>query len=108
MNEVKLEFQLAQMINVYINTAIERLRNYLEINTVNSVICHGDLNFGNIFYDEHKKNDVFKLIDFESLCLMPKEYDIAMMLAVNGVNINKSEGRLFIAGLNKLNATAKR
>lgn len=53
------------------------------------VLCHGDLNFANIFY-QYKRDDCkaerdeqVKLIDFECLALMPREYDLAMLLAVN-------------------------
>lgn len=54
---------------------------------VNSVICHGDLNFSNILLHEEKT----RLIDFESISLMPVEYDIAMMLAVNELPISYHE-----------------
>ena len=67
-----------------------------QINTLNKnndlVICHGDLNFGNMITDQlaliHDTellvdNILCKIIDFESLCLMPPEYDIAMALAIN-------------------------
>lgn len=45
----------------------------------NTVFCHGDLNFSNVLVNNNKAY----LIDFESACLMPPEYDIAMMMAVN-------------------------
>lgn len=53
-------------------------------NASDNVVCHGDINFTNILIDQNK----YWLIDFESTCLMPAEYDIAMMLAVNEITIS--------------------
>ena len=49
------------------------------------VACHGDLNFGNVFYQGNSKpsNERIMFIDFECLTLMPREYDLAMLLAIN-------------------------
>jgi len=43
-----------------------------------SVLCHGDINFSNIILANKPW-----LLDFECACLADKEFDIAMMIAVN-------------------------
>lgn len=42
------------------------------------VACHGDINFSNILFAEKPW-----LIDFECSCLAEKEFDLAMLIAVN-------------------------
>lgn len=53
--------------------------NNLNLLDDNLVICHGDFNYSNVLISDMKNC----IIDFECLSLMPREYDIAMMLAVN-------------------------
>jgi len=42
------------------------------------VVCHGDVNFSNIIFTESAY-----LIDFECACMAEREYDLAMMAAIN-------------------------
>jgi thiamine kinase-like enzyme len=53
--------------------------------SVESVCCHGDLNFSNVLVD-HKKNAW--LVDYECACTAPAEYDLAMFIAVNNIAEN--------------------
>ena len=56
------------------------------------VLCHGDANFANAMRikSEHKSSTaLYQLIDFECACIAPREYDIAMLLAVNEIERNK-------------------
>lgn len=52
----------------------------------NAVCCHGDLNFSNILINQAQET---WLIDYECACHAPKEYDLAMFIAVNGLAIEK-------------------
>lgn len=49
---------------------------------VNTVCCHGDLNFSNVLITA--KSEAL-LIDFECACSAPIEYDLAMFIAVNNI-----------------------
>jgi len=53
---------------------------------VNIVSCHGDLNFSNVLFDSRTKQKW--LIDFECSCFAPIEYDLAMFIAINNLNVN--------------------
>ena len=61
------------------------------------VFCHGDANFSNIINSKgnaSKLNTVtghYKMIDFECACIAPIEYDIAMMMAVNEIDVSEIE-----------------
>lgn len=84
------------LVDNFINKTLVELKQYTSSDIDNDnkkaleyVLCHGDLNFANIFY-QYKHDDCsaeryeqVKLIDFECLALMPREYDLAMLLAVN-------------------------
>ncbi|WP_169303034.1 phosphotransferase [Thalassotalea mangrovi] len=50
------------------------------------VVCHGDLNFANIIIDREEKA---WLLDLEYLCRAPREYDIAMFMAINALSPDK-------------------
>ena len=86
-----------------------------------NVFCHGDANFSNIINVKNTKKEIvdadneinrsvntsisankndsalqysaapYKLIDFECSCIAPAQYDIAMMMAVNGIDISMTE-----------------
>lgn len=53
--------------------------------SITHVLCHGDFNTTNVLISD--KNSY--LIDFESASIMPIEYDLAMMLAVNELSKNE-------------------
>ncbi|MDG1732939.1 MAG: phosphotransferase [Thalassotalea sp.] len=53
----------------------------LALNKDELVLCHGDLNYSNVLIADNKPI----LVDWEYGCLAEKEYDIAMMLAINNV-----------------------
>ncbi|MGJ8693155.1 MAG: phosphotransferase family protein [Thalassotalea sp.] len=78
---------LFNLLNSAIGQQLQTLNDYLNNKIVKPVLCHGDLNFGNVFFDAIDDNLAVKLIDFESLCLMPREYDVAMLFAVNNIDI---------------------
>lgn len=52
----------------------------------NLVCCHGDVNFSNILIDQ--KHSTW-LVDYECASSAPREYDLAMFIAVNNINENK-------------------
>jgi thiamine kinase-like enzyme len=70
-----------------VSHSINRLENHLgdKVGRTASVCCHGDLNFSNIIANAGN----LKVIDFEAASMMPAEYDIAMMLAVNELDESK-------------------
>ena len=47
------------------------------------VYCHGDINFSNILIASNNKA---WLVDFECACIAPREYDLAMFIAVNNID----------------------
>ena len=56
------------------------------------VLCHGDANFSNVMRVKNRDNsatDLYQLIDFECACIAPREFDIAMLLAVNEIERSK-------------------
>lgn len=53
----------------------------------NLVCCHGDVNFSNILIDQ--KHSTW-LIDYECASSAPREYDLAMFIAVNNINKDKA------------------
>lgn len=56
------------------------------------VLCHGDANFSNaiqIKSGANNEKNLNQLIDFECACIAPKEYDFAMLLAVNEIKRSK-------------------
>lgn len=51
------------------------------------VYVHGDCNFSNVFISqEHSKERVSQLIDFEAVSLAVPEYELGMFMAVNTIN----------------------
>ncbi len=57
-----------------------------EKNKKNAVCCHGDLNFSNILFNNITEQTW--LIDFECSYYAAVEYDIAMFIAINNINLN--------------------
>ena len=63
------------------------------------VFCHGDANFSNAINAENKTENLslqklnysYQLIDFECASLAPIEYELAMLLAINELEIGKLE-----------------
>jgi thiamine kinase-like enzyme len=84
-----------QQITLISNHNIEHIQHI--VHEHNLVFCHGDINFTNILVscDVLTNKPIPQaqikhyLIDFESGGLMPAEYDIAMMLAVNELTTNE-------------------
>ncbi len=73
------------------------------------VFCHGDANFSNVLALENTMvaddEKCYLLIDFECACIAPKEYDVAMLMAVNGISLSKIEimHRLYLQAFIELN-----
>ncbi|WP_191321759.1 phosphotransferase [Colwellia sp. C1TZA3] len=58
------------------------------------VFCHGDANFSNVMAlknDTKNTENLYKIIDFECACIAPVAYDLAMLMAVNGIDSSKVE-----------------
>lgn len=72
-----LAVEKASQVSNLISATLEKL-NELGAEKLPKVFCHGDFNFTNII-----DSSPAKIIDFESASLMPVEYDIAMMFAIN-------------------------
>jgi len=56
-------------------------------------LCHGDLNFSNILLEATKdsRNSVIQIIDFECACIADREFDLAMMVAINQLSLDDVE-----------------
>ncbi len=74
----------SQQQKAYILQICEQLS--LKLISNKNVLCHGDINFTNILVDKKVSKKTY-LIDFECACLAPPEYDIAMLAAINGIEL---------------------
>ncbi|TLU65280.1 hypothetical protein FE810_08270 [Thalassotalea litorea] len=52
----------------------------------NNVVTHGDIHFGNIMVEADERP---WLVDLEYLCLAPREYDLAMFIAINPLTLEQ-------------------
>lgn len=78
----KLDISLVSSLSQQLS---DRIADTLSSHTQEYVLCHGDANYHNILID--KANTSF-LIDFECSHLAPREFDIAMFLAINTISTN--------------------
>lgn len=69
-------------LNAYACKLAELINTKHNAGAVTPVLCHGDINFGNILTSQKSDVDSY-LIDFECALIGPIEYDIAMFIAVN-------------------------
>ena len=80
-----------------------------QVTELRPVFCHGDANFSNVLALEKTMvaddEKCYLLIDFECACIAPKEYDVAMLMAVNGISLSKIEimHRLYLQAFIELN-----
>lgn len=79
----KISPKYEQLVTKIIEKTIKNLSKF-DVDELPKTICHGDFNFTNIIGDKP-----VKVIDFESASLMPIEYDIAMMMAINKCTLNE-------------------
>ena len=74
----------------HLNTVALSVADKLSLHTADSnpdiVLCHGDVNYTNILIDNKSTS---WLIDFECASLAPREFDLAMFIAVNNLSIAK-------------------
>ena len=57
---------------------------------IQNVLCHGDANFSNVIRCQNEQGRVdHKLIDFECATLAPIEYDLAMLMAINHLELSE-------------------
>ena len=95
--------QLSKKLMQNLNKANEQAGN------IRQVFCHGDANFSNVLLVKNNLSSPnthdYLLVDFECACIAPIEYDLAMMMAVNGIEANKIEiiYQLYLQGLTALN-----
>jgi len=58
------------------------------------VFCHGDANFSNVIFAENNMITPEKssalLVDFECACIAPVAFDLAMLMAINGLTVDKA------------------
>lgn len=78
-----------------INKVKSKLISILKVKS--KVICHGDINFTNVLIalgnlSTAPTNNY--LIDFECACLADEAFDIAMMIAVNNINLDDKGSKL--------------
>jgi thiamine kinase-like enzyme len=80
--EPSLQDMIKQMANVMSELIIP------EITSSKAILrcCHGDINFSNVLFDDNQRP---WLIDFEYACIAPIEFDIAMLLAVNNIQMTE-------------------
>lgn len=92
LTELILPANSLSLLDVFIDKTLTDLTRQLntvsdsyDAKTLPLVACHGDLNFANVFYQGNAEpsDERVMFIDFECLTLMPREYDLAMLLAVN-------------------------
>jgi len=69
-------------------------------NAQNQRCCHGDLNFSNVLIDNQQAS---WLLDFECAYLAPAEFDLAMLIAVNNIELTQREA--IIAAYRKHNVS---
>jgi len=62
----------------WVNDIAQQLANNITVTP--KVVCHGDANFANMLISLEKKA---YLLDFECACLADREFDLAMLLAIN-------------------------
>lgn len=76
-------------ISAAIESTINTLRSDLfELSSVESlVLCHGDINFSNVLVSP--SGDDILLIDYECSSYAEREFDIAMMMAINDISQDK-------------------
>lgn len=88
-----LSFSQTQSLSALSDLLLQRLANALETESnFQAVFCHGDANFSNVIQRENDAKSVgklYQLIDFECACIAPVEYDLAMLMAVNGIDDSK-------------------
>ena len=91
-----LEFSDSQMqvLGQLLSALEQNLANtLLEVQDIKQVFCHGDANFSNVILPEDittkPEKIAHQLIDFECACIAPAEYDLAMLIAVNELDISK-------------------
>jgi thiamine kinase-like enzyme len=69
------------------------------------VLCHGDMNFSNVFLGKVINENQLYLLDFECACVAEAEFDIAMMIAVNSLPVDVVFKHVYLAGLSKQKVT---
>ncbi len=69
------------------------------------VLCHGDMNFSNVFVGTVINENKLYLLDFECACVAEAEFDIAMMIAVNSLPVDVVFKHSYLAGLSKRRIT---
>lgn len=90
LNKVQLPRASYQALKTVITYEQSRLTDVIKVTNSQNVFCHGDANFTNaiavsktLANGKNNHETAFKLIDFDSACIAPIEYDLAMLLAVN-------------------------
>ncbi len=95
--------QLCELLRQNLMNATEQVAD------LQQVFCHGDANFSNVFALENTMvaDDAkgYLLIDFECACIAPREYDVAMLMAVNGISLSNIEimHRLYLQAFIEIN-----
>ncbi len=93
---IELSDSQAHILNQLCELLRQNLMNATEqVADLRQVFCHGDANFSNVFALENTMvaDDAkgYLLIDFECACIAPREYDVAMLMAVNGICLSNIE-----------------
>ena len=78
---------LSDLLQQNLIRAVEKQSN------IEQVFCHGDANFSNVIRLEKRAEKpselTHKLVDFECASIAPIAYDLAMFMAVNGIDVSQ-------------------
>ena len=95
LDKIKCTEHLANSIKQLVSQLLSNLETSLKLLPEQaSVLCHGDANFSNILHvkaDSKKSLKAYQLIDFECVQLAPYTYDIAMLMAVNDIELTQAD-----------------
>ncbi|GLX86409.1 hypothetical protein tloyanaT_26620 [Thalassotalea loyana] len=97
-NSCHLNAEQTRVVDQLVRQATE-LDNLPSINT----LCHGDFNQFNVFSDSGR----YKIIDFESLTVAPRLYDLMMLLSINQFSVDHIAIALAFFENNKHNPITK-
>lgn len=88
-----LDIEAFEQLRVNFHGTVLKKLELLLLRAANSyVVCHGDVNQTNILVTSSSEcNGIsYRLVDFDSVCLAPREYDLGMAIAINKLSKRES------------------
>ncbi|MGB1263770.1 MAG: phosphotransferase [Cognaticolwellia sp.] len=91
---VKLGTKQQNMLQALSDLLLQNLARAVEKQSkIEQVFCHGDANFSNVIRLEKRAEKpcelTHKLVDFECASIAPIAYDLAMLMAVNAIDVSE-------------------